>query len=156
MSAPIFAQFTTPFLIADRSLSGYKTKAFMRVPRDKGYTPPTPERASRGWLVVRSYGGMELFRADVNLFMDGGVGVLTDDHVNFTDALIKSSATLLEPQQAAEVLQAILTRIETMHSPWAQIEWGSRSQGVECFHEDVKGTRTPQKFVVDLRLERVQ
>ena len=152
--APVLAQFVTPFEIADNVLGSYAGTAYLRMPRDAKYQPPDPDRPSRGWLVAREANGLELFRADINLFMDGGVGVLVEDAGRLSDALLKSATGMLEPVQAAEVMDAILQRLDAMHSPWASVKWSWQARGVEVFHEDVQGKRTSKKFVVDLRLER--
>lgn len=155
----VFAQFTTPFEIKDLTDQAYSSIAYLRMPRDPHYLPPNPDRMPRGWIVVCHKNGDELFRADVNLFMDGGVGVLLDDASAFSDALLKSAARLMDTQQSVEVMSAILQRMESMHSPWAKINFGSFSSavsttGFSCFHQDTNGKRTPGRFVVDLRLER--
>lgn len=154
--AAVFAQFTTPFEIRDDSLQSYTRNAYLRMPRDKQYRDPDPDRASRGWIVVRARGGNELFRTDVNLFMDGGIGVTFSDAAKLSDALVNATATLVpEPVAAAKAIDAILGRLEAMHSPWAVVNFAHAVNGMECFHEDKKGQRTGEKYLIDLRLERI-
>jgi len=151
----VYAQFVTPFDIADTTESNYAHVAYLRMPRDAKYQPPSPERPFRGWLVVRGGTGVELFRSDINLFMDGGVGVLVEDAGKLSDAMLKSAVGTMTVQDSAEVMSAILQRLEAMHSPWARINFAMRAAGTEVFHENEKGQRTTQRFVVDLRLERI-
>jgi hypothetical protein len=151
----VYAQFTTPFEIKDRSMASYERVAYLRMPRDGGYVVPSPDRPSRGWVVLRHSGGTELFRADVNLFMDGGVGVAVADATKLADVLVGSTAVIApDPERAAHAIDAILQRLEAMHSPWAVVQLGYSANGIECFHEDRRGQRTAERYVVDLRLQR--
>lgn len=119
-------------------------------------SPVSPARANRGWLVFRHKSGNEIFRSDINLFMDGGLGVITEDAQQLTDVLLKSSVKMMDDKRAIEVFGAILQRLEGMQSPWAKMNWSAASNGVECYHENALGKRTKERFVVDLRLERVR
>lgn len=161
MSGAVYAQFTTPFEIKATGLSGYSSRAFLRLPRDPHYTGPHPDRTNRGWIVLRAQAGNELFRADVNMFMDGGVGVAAEDAHQITEALVEFSARHgagegypYPSDKSLLVVETVLERLEALHSPWAVISMASNLTGVECFHENAQGQRTPERFVVDLRLTR--
>ena len=156
----VFAQFKTPFEIQDQAFTSYHHVMYLRVPRDSKYTPPSPERPSRGWIVARmrtNSGYAEMFRADVNMFMDGGLSVIVEDAQTIMSLLVASSAYVVEDAHgAARVLDAILQRIDGIQSPWAKVDLGSVVHGLSVFHEKANGEKTKQHFVVDVRLERLR
>lgn len=157
MSA-VFAQFTTPFQISDMASQSYSSTMHVRVPRDPSYTPPSPDRPRRGWIVMRQRaGGGELFRGEVNLLMDGGVGIGRIESDIFANTLTEVAARInsITEEMAVTFVDRLLQRIESFQSPWMNVRLYMPVHGIECFHEDVEGRRTNQSFVVDLRLERI-